>query len=222
MRGLLECEPLRSSCATLAETSKSQPDKNLEATYMLDSDITVIDFDLATRAYAQELSLEELPCSADALYADDDETLYIVEFKSGRMKGRTTGVQSKCRDSVLILGDILKKPLSWFRDRCIFILVYDESKNSSARSTTLGAAERLDSSELQSSQAFNRLSASIAKLGGTEIVQFGLKRFEGYCFKCVRTLTPDEFCDQYISQWEQQLSAKRAGDEEQTATKAIV
>ena len=136
----------------------------------------------------------QLPRSADALYCDR-ETLYLVEFKNGSLKetlgkrlnpkddeelginlGQRDALIEKCKDSVLICSDLWGKRTRWFREHCVFVLVYNEDKNKTA---------------------LKRVASSIRKKA-----RFGLPdKLKGFCVKDVLTLTEKEFSTSLLSTW---------------------
>lgn len=120
---------------------------------------------------------------------------YIVEFKNGSLKetlgkrlnpkddeelginlGQRDALIEKCKDSVLICSDLWGKRTRWFREHCVFVLVYNEDKNKTA---------------------LKRVASSIRKKA-----RFGLPdKLKGFCVKDVLTLTEKEFSTSLLSTW---------------------
>ena len=168
---------LRDCTSTISKTSRDG------SVSLVDDDLPVVNFDSVKECYCKKVNRwMQLPRSADALYCDR-ETLYLVEFKNGSLKetlgkrlnpkddeelginlGQRDALIEKCKDSVLICSDLWGKRTRWFREHCVFVLVYNEDKNKTA---------------------LKRVASSIRKKA-----RFGLPdKLKGFCVKDVLTLT---------------------------------
>lgn len=136
---------LRDCTSTISKTSRDG------SVSLVDDDLPVVNFDSVKECYCKKVNRwMQLPRSADALYCDR-ETLYLVEFKNGSLEetlgkrlnpkddeelginlGQRDALIEKCKDSVLICSDLWGKRTRWFREHCVFVLVYNEDKNKTA------------------------------------------------------------------------------------------
>ena len=175
--------------STISKTSRD------EKISLVDDDFPVTNFDSVKGCYCKKINRRaDYPRSADALYRDR-ETLYLVEFKNGSLKealgkklnpkcdeelginlGQRDALIEKCKDSILICSDLWGKRTGWFREHCVFVLVYNEDKNKPAS---------------------KRVSSSIRRRA-----RFGLSgKLKGFCVKDVLTLTEKEFSRSLLSTW---------------------
>lgn len=180
---------LKDCTSTISKTSRDGD------VFLVDDDFRVVNFDSVTGSYCKKVNRRmDLPRSADALYCDQ-ETLYLVEFKNGSLKetlgrrlnpkfdeefginlGQRDALIEKCKDSILVCSDLWGKTTKWFREHCVFVLVYNEGKNKSAS---------------------ERVSSSIRRKA-----RFGLSgKLKGFCVKDVLTLTEKEFSKSLLSTW---------------------
>lgn len=148
-------------------------------TAMIKSDFRVIDFDRVKDNYAKAF-YGYAPRSCDGLYfSRADDTIYLFEFKNGKITGEVvTQIYFKILESLAILSDVVEKPISFFRPRCVFVLIYNDAKNRA------------------------RISSHVAKRAGREIVRFGLDKFERIYLKKAHTLNAGEFHKQFVCKWE--------------------
>ena len=180
---------LRDCTSTISKTSRDG------SVSLVDDDFPVVNFDSVKECYCKKVNRwMQLPRSADALYCDR-ETLYLVEFKNGSLKetlgkrlnpkddeelginlGQRDALIEKCKDRVLICSDLWGKRTRWFREHCVFVLVYNEDKNKTA---------------------LKRVASSIRRKA-----RFGLPdKLKGFCVKDVLTLTEKEFSTSLLSTW---------------------
>lgn len=146
---------------------------------MVKSDFRVVDFDRVKDSYAKAFH-GYAPRSCDGLYlSPDDNIIYLFEFKNGKITNEiVTQIYFKILESLSILSDITEKPTSFFRSRCVFILIYNDAKNRS------------------------RISSHVARRAGREIVRYGLDKFERIYLKKVHTINANDFHKQFVCQWE--------------------
>lgn len=175
-------------------SSVSKTSKDGESS-LVDDDFSIVNFDSVTESYCKRVNRRmDLPRSADALYFDR-ETLYLIEFKNGSLTkglgkrlnskldeelginlGQRDALVEKCKDSVLICSDLWGERTRWFREHCVYVLVYNEDKNQPTS---------------------KRISDSIRKKA-----RFGLSgKLKGFCVKDVLTLTESEFSRTLLSAW---------------------
>lgn len=180
-----EIEIFNRNISTFKSTSQDDNDGNIF--YMTESTIAVINFDNVKNDYIRGMQLSNIPCSNDALYIGTEETLTFVEFKNGIMKReKIYDVYYKIYDSLLILGDILNKSISYYREHLNFILVYNEEKNPDCKD--IGTSEV---QEAPSKIAIGRYF--IERKAKKKFIRFGLDRFEKIYFKEVFTYNEIEF-----------------------------
>ena len=182
---------LKNNLSTLKETSIDDHDKN-HIVYMTDSDREAVHFGGVKNKYIESLDIHDVPKSNDALFVNQENKLVFVEFKNGFMDGeKKFAVRKKIYDSVIILTDILDMGIGRLRGNMEYILVYNESVNEKEKDVLA------KKSYVQHSEAFNSIAKSISRMANEEFVCFGVKIFEGYCFKSVHTYTEKEFA-QYL------------------------
>lgn len=150
---------------------------------MVDSQMEVIDFDKVKEAYIKSLRLTDTPSSNDALVLEDRGRIFFVEFKNGNLQKESFKLGKKIYDSVLIFTDLTGHPISEMRKSVEYVLVYNETANppKPPKKKTNEEKER------------NVLGSELMKLGGEELILFGLDKFQNYCFKAVHTYTVSEF-----------------------------
>lgn len=189
-----ECVRCRTCILKDCMSSVSKTSKDGESS-LVDDDFSIVNFDSVTESYCKRVNRRmDLPRSADALYCDR-ETLYLIEFKNGSLTkglgkrlnskldeelginlGQKDALVEKCKDSVLICSDLWGKRTRWFREHCVFVLVYNGDKNQPTS---------------------KRISDSIRRKA-----RFGLSdKLKGFCVKDVLTLTESEFSRTLLSDW---------------------
>ena len=172
---------------TFEEASRDKHNKDLG--YMTDSEVQVIDFDKVKDSYIKDMGLSYRPCSTDALYFGKDDKIYFVEFKNGVMnKAEVFHVYNKIYDSLLMFNDIIKENVSFCRDNVIFILVYNESKNSCREDSV----KKEDSSKAVIAKYFHAKAKK-------KYVRFDLDRFKKLYFRDVFTYTEKEFEEAFLA-----------------------
>ncbi len=175
---VMDFDILKNSVCPLKETSRLSHDGC--AQYMTESDIDVINFDSVKDKYIAALSKQhmpvpEVPKSSDALYIANNDDMYFIEFKSGKVKAHD--IWLKIFDSLTIFSDIIKVGASYTRKHVSYIVVYDETKN-----------------PLQTSQSRVDIAKYFVERKAKEkFIQFNLERFEVLYFKSVFTVTKSEF-----------------------------
>ena len=182
---------LKNNLSTLKETSIDDHDAN-HIVYMTCSNRQAVHFDGVKNEYIASLNVHDVPKSNDALFLNKKKELVFVEFKNGFMDGeKKFAVRRKIYDSIIILTDVLNMGISRLRGNMEYILVYNEAVNANEKDVLN------KKSHVQHSSAFNALAKSISQMAKDEYVCFGIKMFEGYCFKKVHTYTEKEF-EQYL------------------------
>lgn len=169
---------------TLKELSEDTKNKK----YMTESNIEAYDFDIIKEKYEENNNCNKNGlCSVDAILFNKD-TLLLIEFKNGQLYynekykdldsedklnrvSRISNIKYKIRDSILILGHITNTNLDFYRQNVIFILVYNQEKNTSKIA----------------------IQQYVNKKANRKISRFGLDRLENAFFKEVYTLTEKEF-----------------------------
>ena len=89
-------------------------------------------------------------------------------------------IKEKIYDSVTILLEIIEKDFKFLRKNFSYILVYNEEKNNSKE----------------------KIKSNVSKKAGTNVIKFGLNKFKGYFFKNVYTYTVKEFENEFLKDWE--------------------
>lgn len=162
-------EKYKNCIETIKEISKD----STNGEYMSEIEREIYNFDKIKTLYLNGLGLSEEACkSTDGLMILDNDKHYFLEFKNGKLKGKEKDLRLKIKASVNIYCDICKKIISDMRKKDEFILIYNESKNSSSR-TDIGK--------------------HLSKKAGKEFGMFGLERYISLYFKDVHTYTESEF-----------------------------
>lgn len=185
--------------STLKDTSiDKSPDSNGIVTieYMTESKLEVVNFDKVKEEYIKKFKEAEMIKSIDALIVEKDLEVF-VEFKNGDISYYKNSkkdsddlsehclknnilydIEWKIRDSLLIYCDLLKKNISYTREKTDFILVYNEFKNKNKARDDM-------------KKSINRLSKK-----EDELVKWGFGKYK-FFFRNVHTYTQKEF-ESYI------------------------
>lgn len=160
----------RNKCQ-MKETSIDDSQK--PAVFMVDDTRPVVNFDKVKEQYLADLGLRSIYASSiDALFQDDEETLYFVEFKNGDIE--KDNIKSKIADSLLIFCDLTESEISYTRENGTFILVMNDDKY-----------DRLSYRD--------KRAIGLARLGRQDFALYGIDKLRGYCFKSVSMMTASEF-----------------------------
>ncbi|MCL1903939.1 MAG: hypothetical protein FWF94_05940 [Oscillospiraceae bacterium] len=179
----------------LKETSKSD-----NGEYMIDSTLPVINFDEVKKEYNKNQGLDNEPSSADALYEDDSGEQYFIEFKSGKLVGKSTKhekrrIRLKMLDSPLIFTDIINKDASYTKKYINFIVVYNREKNPYNEEENMFA-------DLRESPSMANIGNYFSEKAKERYIRFGLTFYDEKCFKGVFTVNEDEFIEKFVEKWE--------------------
>jgi len=192
MTSLNNIEIFTNNKATLKETSKSN--HNGSATYMTESILNVVNFDAVKLEYVRDLSVFETPASNDALFFDNFDNCYFIEFKSGYIdRKKTFEIRLKIFDSLLIFTDIVGSGVSFTRNKMSYILVYNEGKNPLPEGMACGMQVSLSRESIA--------KYIIERRAKKKYIRFNLERFEGLYFKDVYTYTEDDFESEFVSKY---------------------
>lgn len=172
MINIEDFEILSKHISTLKETSIDKHDK--ETHYMTNCLYPAVDFDKVKDEYVTDLHISQNPRSNDALLVTKDNKVFFIEFKNGIIDDKKKfDVKGKIYDSMPILTDIIGKGISYTRNKFVYILVYNESKNN----------------------PITTIKKHIASKAKVELICFDLERFKNFFFKDVHTYTETEFED---------------------------
>lgn len=174
--------------STFKETSIDNDDGKEK--YMIESEIKVINFDAVKKEYMKDMGVSEVPCSIDALYTNDNENYYFIEFKNGRVKPKIYNIYNKIYDSLLIFNDITNSTISFCRKNVRFILVYNEEKNNQVIDK--------ENSNIQATPSKKSIAKYFSNKGKKKFIMFGLEKFEKLYFKEVFTYTEKEFEKEFL------------------------
>ncbi|MCI9050646.1 MAG: hypothetical protein HFI05_01780 [Lachnospiraceae bacterium] len=174
--------------STFKETSIDNDDGKEK--YMIESEIKVINFDAVKKEYMKDMGVSEVPCSIDALYTNDNENYYFIEFKNGIVKPKIYNIYNKIYDSLLIFNDITNSTISFCRKNVRFILVYNEEKNNQVIDK--------ENSSIQATPSKNKIAKSFSNKAKKKFIMFGLEKFEKLYFKEVFTYTEKEFENEFL------------------------
>ena len=148
---------------------------------MCESNITVINFDKIPNEYTRGKGWRGVPKSNDALYIDDDNKWFFVEFKNGTI--HKEDIYRKIYDSLIMLIELKIIPdFEFARQNITYILVYNEGKHS----------------KIQQSQGRNQNMNYLLRLSGKENRMFDIYKLEDYLLKETHTYTKDLFNTNFI------------------------
>lgn len=155
--------------------------------YMTESDKEAICFDKVNSNYIKGMKLPDNPESNDALYIVNENEIYFIEFKNGKLnnKDKIFNLYEKIYNSLLIFTDITKADLEYCRNHLNYILVYNESKNPTDKNSNQDTSK-------------NQIAKHFSNKAGKTFCLFHLNKFEKIYFKKVLTYTEKEF-EKFIS-----------------------
>lgn len=177
--------------STLKEASANRPGHG-QVSYMTESDLPVINFDQVMADYARRFHVDT-PASNDALLQVGD-TCYFLEFKDGNMRSEIHGVKRKIFESLLVLGDMLGKTISFSRAHMVYVLVYNQEKSERFIHPQMGK------DEYRPSPSHLKIMDCMGNLAKTPPDVFGLRRqFKGIYFNEVYSCSKEDFNDSFIA-----------------------
>ena len=178
--------------STLRKTSENCP-QNGQVSYMTESDIAVINFDQVMATYARRFHVDT-PASNDALLQVGD-ICYFIEFKDGNMRNEIHSVKRKIFESLLVLGDMLGRTISFSREHMVYVLVYNQEKSPG------GDDAKMKKDEYRPSPSHFGIMNCMGNLAKTLPDLFGLRRqFKGIYFKEVYSCSKDDFNSHFIGE----------------------
>lgn len=178
------CNIFAKNKCTLREASCDQTNQE----YMLESEISVVNFDKVKREYVNTFKCSEnLATSVDALIFLADRDLFI-EFKNGVVNNRD--LRDKARDSLLIFLDIVKEDLSYSRENVQYIVVYNYEKN-----TVKAQDLKQKNIDIQESPSKDEIAHYFMHKAKQPFIRFGLDGYQKVYFKDVLTLPKERFVD---------------------------
>lgn len=182
---------LNNNISTLKETSKD----NANEEYMVDSLISVVDFDKVKSEYLRKFKLGDVLKSNDALFISEYGNITFIEFKNGDLSKRVKvkALKEKIPDSLLILLDIIDKTVSFARNNIDYILVYNETKN----------PDNQNNNEMKISKNRTRIAHDLFKLANKKPTRFNLGIYEKLFFNKVYTYDEEEFKKDFIEKTKQ-------------------
>ncbi len=170
----------------------SKDDGSVEAYYMTESMLPVVNFDSAKNSYVRKLCIPHAPASCDALYYDTDG-YYFIEFKNGAIDKKTSAnIKRKVYDSMLVFMDKTSAIVGDMREKCTFILVYNNFKRHNEQ----------EYNDYFQASSLNSIENAVHKLAGEHLVRFGLYFFRRLYLKDVYTFTCEEF-KEWVSEKEE-------------------
>ena len=170
----------------------SKDDGSVEAYYMTESMLPVVNFDSAKKGYVRKLRIPNAPASCDALYYDTDG-YYFIEFKNGAIDKKTSAnIKRKVYDSMLVFMDKTSAIVGDMREKCTFILVYNNFKRHNEQ----------EYNDYFQASSLNSIENAVHKLAGAHLVRFGLYFFRRLYLKDVYTFTCEEF-KEWVSEKEE-------------------
>lgn len=170
----------KSNIMPLYKTSKSND------FHMVESDLTVVNFDKVPNEYSRGKSMRGVPKSNDALYIDEKNNWYFIEFKNGSVE--KVDIYSKLYDSLIMLLEMkLVSDFDFCRTNISYILVYNDSKKDVVRE----------------SKSLKNIYGYVNDNAKTEEKLFGVERFDTYLVKETHTYTKKIFEEKFVKVMEE-------------------
>jgi hypothetical protein len=172
---------------TLKKTSEDTNNQTIEKCMTM-CETTVLNFDNFKDEFVKNMKLNSVPKSCDALYMTDQNEIFLIEFKNGKIEAlKNYEVKIKIYESLLILCEKFSITIDFTRNNISFILVYNED-----------AAHGLNQYE---DTGLNKLQIFLFNLANEPIIRFGLNHFKKLYFKEVYTYTKAEFESKFVSKY---------------------
>lgn len=150
--------------------------------YMVDAEQLAINFDKVKEYYAKLFESTQAPSSVDAILMVKDG-LAFVEFKNGELNNKEKrNINFKLRDSLLMFCDIMRCTLNRTRLMVDFVLVYNQEKNPSSKTSS-----------------YENIENYVGNLANERIVRFQLAKYRGIYFRNIYTVSVAEF-NEYLKQ----------------------
>lgn len=177
--------------STLREASANESGHG-PVSYMTESDVPVVNFDKVMADYAGKFHADT-PASNDALLQAGD-VFYFIEFKDGNMKSEIHAVRRKIFESLLVLGDMLGRTISFSREHMVYVLVYNLEKSEGY----IRSAMKRD--DYRPSPSHLKIMDCLGNLAKRRPDVFGLRRqFKGLYFNEVYSCSKDDFNEHFIA-----------------------
>ena len=159
-----------SDLETISDTSKNDGD----TIRVSNSTIKVINGDKFQEEYYNKLVLKlntvkvNPPKSVDALYIDENNEIYFIEFKIGK-NIKSDELKLKSIETLLSFMDICKVDIDFARKYITYIVAY------------------------KITSSFSKIQEGATENSSMPLKDFGLNRLKGIYFKEVMTFTSDKF-----------------------------
>jgi hypothetical protein len=123
----------------ISEDTGKQEENNI---YLTASQKRIINFDKFTHSIAEEINPNNRPKSCDGLLKLNNN-YYFIEFKNGRIRERQEGyeIREKILESILLFLEQINQTISYSRDNCYFVLVYNV--NSAAKGSNKNGIDKI-------------------------------------------------------------------------------
>lgn len=145
-------------------------------TYMVDSEQPAINFDKVKDCYAKLFESTQAPSSVDAILMIKNG-LAFVEFKNGKLNNEEKrNINFKLRDSLLMFCDIMRCTLKRTRLMVDFVLVYNQEKNPSSKTSS-----------------YQNIENYVGNLANERIARFQLAKYRGIYFRNIYTVSVADF-----------------------------
>lgn len=168
-----DCIEIQPYFESLKVLSLNDSGTNLESTYLVDSLLLAVNFDLYTESkYPPPY---ERPSSSDALFFAKQFN-YFIEFKDRDRRGiKKKSIYKKICDSIATLVDQTLDTEEIIREKYRYVLVHNF--------------------ELQPEQKIGKFLRGFAK---KEYIAFGLEQFKGTYLENIYVVNPDQFDNEFI------------------------
>ena len=184
---------------TLKETSVDTDHRGEEGqnVYMTNSSKKVIDFDDFLEAYFKNENVKaRKPESVDA-YCLLDGNPCLIEFKNGKVEKEVHGKIGHSVAVILINENLIP---SEFRDKAIFILVYNRQKSFKKEPKgDFGESQYLKAKESLMTPSLDIIREHMGKKQGKPIISFKMDTYVGKYFSTVMTMDKSIF-NKYIEE----------------------
>lgn len=180
MTNLSQVSIFNSNLKTLHDTSHDINNNE----YMTYSTYPAIDFDEVKNSYIlsnSTISTSNMRSNDSLIILDQINGKFLfIEFKNGAIQSsiQKEKIRSKITESLLILNDIIDENLTFDRKNINYILVYNQSKNSSFQN--------------QRNNSLTGIANTLASWSNTSYLINGFDRYKAF-FHDVKTINETEF-----------------------------
>ncbi|HEL2554452.1 TPA: hypothetical protein TZ318_000083 [Streptococcus suis] len=131
--------------------------------------------------------------SVDAIFINKGDKIILVEFKNNNVK--EANIKEKLKDSLLIFTNLTNQDLSFCRENCEYIVVYNANYHAQYvnQETKKQLEEDRDINNDAVDIGYTDLANRLMSLGGKELILWNLGIMKDICVKDVHTYNVSQF-----------------------------